>query len=71
MTCAAWPGQSHRYSRAVRYIERCRPLAALIDHWGTIPAANAYVIDLRRASDHRIGLTPRQHQRLLSSTISG
>jgi hypothetical protein len=48
-------GQSNRYSRAVRYLERCRQLAAVIDHWGTIPAHNTYVSDLRRAYDHRIG----------------
>jgi hypothetical protein len=47
--------QSNRYSRAVRYLERCRQLAPSIDHWGKIPAHNAYVFDLVRAYELRMG----------------
>lgn len=59
-------GQSNRYSRAVRYLNRCRELAAQINHWAAVPAHNAYVMNLLRAYDHRMGfLTKLDNDTLL------
>jgi hypothetical protein len=39
----------------VRYLNRCRELAAQINHWAAVPEHNAYVMNLLRAYDHRMG----------------
>ncbi|MEB3360640.1 MAG: hypothetical protein VKI42_00775 [Synechococcaceae cyanobacterium] len=58
-------GQSNRYTRAVRYLERCRQLATSIENWAQIPAHNIYVIDLLRAYDHRMGFLTKLNDETL------
>jgi hypothetical protein len=58
-------GQSNRYTRAVRYLERCRQLAATIESWGQITAHNAYVVDLLRAYGHRLGFLTKLNDETL------
>jgi hypothetical protein len=52
-------GQSNRYNRAVRHLEGCRRLAAMINDWGAIPHHNTYIRDLTRDYSHRKGFLTR------------
>jgi hypothetical protein len=65
-------GQSNHYSRAVRYLNRCRELAAQINHWAAVPSHNADVMNLLRAYDHRMGfLSKLDDDTLLPQNPSG